>query len=77
MHLCPISPREHFDDAVSACADDVSSVLTPNNAADTLAAHGSVRIDVLGADTLVQGPEADRGVMTGGNGLAPILGQRQ
>lgn len=71
------SSRKDLDNPIAAGAHDQPAVLTPADAAHALATHGAVADNVLGADALLERPEADAGVMAGGDGLAPVLGQAE
>jgi hypothetical protein len=49
--------------------------LTPHNAAHAFAAHDAVRGDFLRADALVERPEADGSVVTGGHGFSSVFAE--
>lgn len=70
-------PRENLNNAIAPRRDDIPSIMAPNDRADALAAHGPVRRDVLGADALVEGPEADTRVVASRDGLPAIFAQRE
>lgn len=70
-------PRKHLDYTVAACADDVSTILTPHHAAHAFTPHGSVRREILRALSLLKRPEPDGCVVTCRNRLSTVLGQRQ
>ena len=57
-------PNEDFHDTIPAGADDEPAILAPAHIADAFTAHRTVGDNILGADALFQGPEADAGVMT-------------
>lgn len=67
------SAREDLNNAIAACTDHQSPILTPRDAADAFTSHGSVGDDVLSADAFLQAPETDRGVVAGGDGFAAVL----
>lgn len=64
---------EDLDDAIAARGHDQAAVLAPDNTADALTTHNAMCGDFLGADALVEGPEAYGGVVTGRYGFATIF----
>lgn len=66
---------KHFDNAVATSADNEPSIAAPADVADTFAPHSPMRHDVLGADSLLERPETDAGVVTSGDSFAAVLGQ--
>lgn len=53
------SSRENLDNSVSSAADNPATVLTPDDSTHALAAHNAVGRDLLGAGTLLEGPEPE------------------
>jgi hypothetical protein len=68
-------PSKDLDNAVAACGDDQAAILTPHDAAHAFAAHDAVRSDLLCADALVEGPEANGCVMTRGHSFTPVFAE--
>lgn len=68
---------KHFDDTVAARANHESSVAAPADVTDAFAPHSPVRYDILSADSLLEGPETDAGVVAGGDGFAAVLGEAE
>lgn len=75
MHQGLASSCEDFDDTVATCGDNEASVLAPDNAAYAFAAHNAVGCDFLRADALLEGPEADRGVVTSRYGFTAVFAE--
>ena len=69
------SSRKNLNNAVTAGTNDPASVLGPDDGADALAAHDAVGGDFLGAGALLEGPEAEGGVVAGGDELAAVGAQ--
>jgi hypothetical protein len=69
-------PGEDLDDAVTTSRDDETAVLAPDYAAHTFTAHYAVSSDFLGANALVEGPEANWSVVAGGDGFAAVFAER-
>lgn len=59
--------RKDLDDAITAAADDPPPILAPDDAADALAAHETVAGDFLRAGSFLERPEAEAGVVAGGD----------
>jgi hypothetical protein len=57
LHLLVLTGKD-LNDAITAAADDPSSVLTPDNVADTLTAHDAMCRDLLCTGALFEAPEA-------------------
>ena len=70
-------PREHLDDTIATGTDNKTAILAPNNAADALAAHNAMTRNHLRADALLEAPEANASVVTGGDSFAAVLADRQ
>lgn len=70
-----MSPRKDLDNAIAASADDKSTIRTPADVANTFAAHGSVRDDVLCADSLFERPEADTSVVASRDSFPAVFRQ--
>ena len=47
--------------------------MAPHNATDAFATHDPMTRNLLRADALLERPEADGGVVSGRDGLAPVL----
>lgn len=68
---------KHLDDTVAARADHESSVAAPADVADAFAPHSPVRYDILGANSLLERPETDAGVVAGGDGFTAVFGEAE
>lgn len=71
------SSREHFDYTVTAAADDPSAVAAPGGRTDAFATHQPVACDFLGTASLLEVPEAEACVVTCGDELAAVWGERK
>ena len=58
-------PGKYLHHTISSCANYPLPILAPYTGADTLTAHHTVARDFLRARSLLQTPEAQRGVVTG------------
>ena len=72
-----LSSGKHLDDTVAARADHESAVAAPADVTDAFAPHSPVRYDILSADSLLEGPETDAGVVAGGDGFPAVLGEAE
>lgn len=70
-----VSSCEDFDDAVASRRNHEPAVLAPDNAADTFAAHDTVRGEFLCAYAFVQGPKPDGGVMPSRDCFATVFAE--
>jgi hypothetical protein len=80
QHLPPIlttttRARKNLDDAIAAAANDPPPILAPDDAADALAAHESVAGDFLRAGSFLERPEAEAGVVAGGDEFGARRGE--
>ena len=69
--------RKDLDYPVAARRDYKAAILTPDDAAYAFAAHDAMCRDLLGTDTLVEGPEADGGIVTGRDCLTAVFAERE
>lgn len=68
-------PREHLHDAISARAHDETAVLAPDDGTHAFPTHDAMAGYHLCADTLLQAPEANACIVTGGNRLSAVFAE--
>jgi hypothetical protein len=84
IHLACWHPGGHQEESssknlnytIAARTDNESSISAPNNAANALAAHNAMASKFLSTYTFFEVPEADAGVVAGGDCFATVLTKR-
>lgn len=66
-------PREHLHDTITSRADNEAAVLAPHDGTHAFSTHDAMAGYHLCADTLLQAPEADAGIVAGGDGFATVF----
>lgn len=70
-------PRKDFHNAIAAGADNPPPIVAPHHRAHTLATHDAVAGDFLRTTPSLKRPEAETGVVAGGDEFAAIGRQGQ
>lgn len=72
-----MSSGENLDDSITAATNNPPPILAPHDGANALAAHEAMAGEFLHAGALLERPEAQTGVVAGGDEFAAVGGERE